>query len=92
MAERQKHGRNFKLDIPLDASQVEEFKPEQELKVLVQQSDGSQQVQTVRLNAKGQGSAAFTFAEQPGSLQVVVGPGTASDEELLGMQTISLAV
>ena len=92
MPEKQKPGRTFKLEIPLDASQIADFKPEQELKVLIQKSDGSHLSQTVQLNAKGQGTASFTFTEQPGSVQVVVGPGAASDEELLGMQTINFTL
>lgn len=92
MAREQKPGRDFRLEVPLDASQIEGFKPEQELKVLIQRQDGSLLSQAIRLNEKGQGTARLTFKEQPGSLRVVVGPNTASDDELLGMQTIGFNV
>ncbi|HEX2910676.1 MAG TPA: carboxypeptidase-like regulatory domain-containing protein [Chloroflexia bacterium] len=81
---------NFILEIPLDASAVEEFKPDQPVKVALQFQDGTTQEQLVKFNEKGQGTVAFTLPQKPGALHIVVGPGEASAEELLGMQTISL--
>jgi hypothetical protein len=92
MAEKQKPKQSFRFEVPLDASQIEDFKPEQEVKVVVQRQDGSLVSQTTRLNEKGQGAANFAFDEHPGALRVFVGPATAADDELLGMQTISLNV
>jgi hypothetical protein len=91
MAKKSMRG-TFRLTIPLDASGIEGFEPEQAIKVAVQARDGSLQSRTVKLDAKGKGAATFTFGERPGTLRVVVGPDSASDEELLGMQTISLDV
>ena len=82
----------FKLIIPLDASGIKDFKPEQDVKIVVQARDGSFQSKTVKLNAQGKGTATFTFRKKPGALHVVVGPDSASEEELLGMQTISLNI
>ncbi len=81
--------RGFKLEVPLNASEIEGFKPEQALKVAVQKRDGSMMVETVKLSGKGVGTATFTFKEQPGSMRVIVGPETATDDELKGMQTIT---
>jgi hypothetical protein len=82
----------FELQIPLDASGIEGFKPEQEVKVVAQRQDGSLVSQTIRLDEKGQGAVNFVFDEHPGALRIIVGPGIAADEELLGMQTINLHV
>jgi len=82
----------FRLTVPLDASDIEGFSPEHSVKVLIRARDGSHESQTVRLNAKGKGTATFAFDKKPGPLRVVVGPGDASEEELIGMQTMSLDV
>ena len=85
-------GDSFTLQVPLDASGVEDFKPEQAVKVVVRARDGTTNSQTVQLDAKGQGTATFTFDEKPGALRVVVGPDTASEEEVLHSQTINLDI
>jgi hypothetical protein len=90
MAEKKRNG--FTLQVPLDASRIEGFKPEQKVKVLVVQQDGSVHSATAKLDAKGYGAAGFEFKENPGALRVLVGPETASDEELQGLQTIRLSV
>ncbi|UCE47979.1 MAG: hypothetical protein JSW47_20565, partial [Phycisphaerales bacterium] len=82
----------FRLTVPLDASDIEGFSPEHSVKVLVRARDGSHESQTVKLDAKGKGTATFTFDKKPGPLRVVVGPGDASEEDLIGMQTMSLDV
>lgn len=96
MAEQSKRGeqtsRTFKLDVPLDASGIDAFKPEQGVKVLVVQGNGQTQSKSVQLNAKGIGLASFTFRENPGALLVIMGPDTATDEELRGLQTIRLDI
>lgn len=80
--------KNFKLEIPLDASGIEGFKPEQGVRVAIKSRDGSINEQTIKLDTKGKGEATFTFSQAPGALQVVTGPDTASAEELFRMQTI----
>jgi hypothetical protein len=93
MAEKRKQqDGGFNLAVPVDASQIEGFKPEQEIKVVAQQQDGSLISQTTKLNEKGQGAVTLAFDKHPGTLRLFVGPGTAADDELLGMQTISLTV
>lgn len=83
---------DFKLEIPLDASGIEDFKPEKDIKVVAKDGEGKFCSQTVSLDAKGQGRATLAFSKNPGSLRVYVGPSDASDEELSGLQTISVNV
>ncbi|MBF6594536.1 MAG: carboxypeptidase regulatory-like domain-containing protein [Thermaceae bacterium] len=79
----------FSLEVPLDASSIENFKPEGPIKVALVSSNGKVTSKTLTLSAKGQGSVSFSFERAPGSLQVVVGPGDASDEEIVGLQTLT---
>ena len=90
MAE-QKQGK-YTLEVPLDASGVEDFKPDQKVKVLVVRSDGGTQSVAVDLDAKGKGTARLDFDEKPGALRVIIGPPDADDEQLQGLQTISVSV
>lgn len=87
MAEKKQRD-DFKLEVPLDASGIEDFKPEQAVKVLVQDRKATFDSQVVKFDEKGRASASFTFPENPGALRVIVGPEDASDEELTGLQTI----
>ncbi len=82
---------SFKLEVPLDASGIEDFKPEKSVKVLVRGKQGSQS-QEVKLNEKGKGSATFGFPENPGAVRLTVGPGDASDDELQGLQTLTVNI
>jgi hypothetical protein len=82
----------FKLEVPLDASGIEDFKPEQDVKVVAQDRNGNFNSQTVKLNARGLGVATLAFDEHPGSLRLYVGPADATDEEVSGLQTIRLNI
>ncbi len=81
----------FSLEVPLDASEIEDFKPEKKLKVVAEARDGSRETETVQLNKQGQGKVKLTF-DRPVSLRMAIGPADASDEELLGLQTINIEV
>jgi hypothetical protein len=83
---------NFSIEIPLNASGIEGFKPDKGVKVLVKNSKGMMTSQVTQLNEKGEGMAAFRFDEHPGAVHVIVGPEDATDQELTGLQTISLTV
>lgn len=83
---------NYRLAVPLDASEIEGFKPEKGVKVGVLERSGKIHSQIVRLDAKGHGVANFNFSEKPGALRLIVGPEDASDEELSGLQTLSANV
>ena len=91
MTEEKQKGK-FKLIVPLDASGIEDFKPDQEPKVVVKDRQGSIYSQKVKFDNKGHGSVTFFFDESPGPLGVFIGPEGASDEEMLGLQTISFNV
>ena len=45
----------FELEIPLDASKIEDFTPDRQVKVAVQDSQGTIQAQIVRFDGKGKG-------------------------------------
>ena len=57
---------HFKLTIPLDASAIPDFKPDQAVRVAAEDSKGKIYEQVVKLDAKGNGSASFTFEAAPG--------------------------
>lgn len=85
---KEEQGGPFELDIPLDASGVEDFSPDVPVKVGVVDRRGRVTAHAVTLDAKGAGVARFSFKQHPGSLRVVVGPGDAGDDELDHLQTI----
>ena len=84
--------REFLLEVPLDASKVSDFKPDRAVKVMVYKKQGQPQEQLAKLNAQGKGSVTFSFPKNPGSLQVALGPETASAADLQNLQTISVNV
>ncbi|HEX6125307.1 MAG TPA: carboxypeptidase-like regulatory domain-containing protein [Pyrinomonadaceae bacterium] len=90
MAQETQQRKGFKLEIPLDASGIEDFKPDMAVRVLLVDRAGKMYSQVTKLNDKGSGLATFEFRENPGSLRLLMGPESASDEELKGLQTISL--
>lgn len=81
----------YTLQVPLDASQVEEGE-DQELRVVAVGRGGSLTAATVSLDRARQGSVALSFDEQPGPVRVLVGPARATNEELVASQTISVDV
>lgn len=87
-------GKAFRLEVPLDASNVGDLAAEeqQDLKVLVRDQSGEIQSTPVKLGKDRRASAIFEFPERPKSLTVFVGPAAATDEELLQSQTITLNV
>ena len=54
MPEKARPTGKFRLTLPLDASEIEGFKPEQDLKVLAQSADGTITSEIVKLDQKGQ--------------------------------------
>ena len=89
MSKEPNEGR-FRLVVPLDASTIEGFKPEIGVKVGLLDRNNKVHSQVVQLDANGQGVATFTFREQPGALRLIAGPENASDEELTGLQTLTM--
>ena len=82
----------YKLDVPLDASRVEGFDPRLKLKVLARDAKRAVGSAIVKFDERGKATASMTFEELPGPLRVLVGPADASDEELVGLQTLSVDV
>ncbi len=80
-----------RLTVPLDASGIPEFDPKQPVKVLVAAGGKPIASETVSLDKKGQGQVSLAVKDARG-LRVVVGPPDATDEELLGLQTIAVDV
>lgn len=91
MAKRET-GNRYTLEVPLDASQIADFKPEQEVKVAVYTGDKVLGSTTTKLSGAGQGKATVYLNELGGAMRAVVGPANASDEELVGLQTIRVDV
>lgn len=89
--------RKFTLSIPLDASGIgasgiSDAEEAQELKVVAKDRNGKLVAQTVKIKRGKRETATFGFPEQPGPLHIAIGPADATDEEILGLQTLSLNV
>ena len=82
----------YRLIVPLDASSIENFRPEQRVKVAVQDRTGALHSQLVELDSAGRGRVTFTFAAHPGTLVVRLGPHNATDQDLTRLQTITVNV
>lgn len=80
-----------RITIPLDASDIEGLEPEQPIKVLLAAGGKPIAAEEVTIG-KGQAEVSFEVEGQPRGLRVVVGPADATDEELLGLQTIGIDV
>ncbi len=87
--EQTESSKGFTLHIPLDASGVEGFTPDQPVKVVLKKRDGTTEETIVRFDKQGKGAAAFSFAERPGG-RIAIGPAEASAEELFGLQTLTI--
>jgi hypothetical protein len=85
-------GKEFVLEVPVDASQVSEFKPNQPVKVVAYTRQGETQESVLNFNAEGKATASFIFSAAPGPVKVALGPETVSAEELTNLQTISVDV
>ncbi len=82
----------FRLEIPLDASGIEDFKPEQQLKVVLVQGETILDSGVVKLDANGRGVASLGVPEDAKEVKAIVGPESATDDELLGMQTLNVSI
>lgn len=85
---------NFRLDVPLDASDVGDLAEDeqQDLKVVAVATSGQRVAAEVALGKSRKATASLDFAERPNGLKVYVGPASASDEELVETQTLTLDV
>ena len=85
-------GKEFLLEVPVDASQVSDFKPNHPVKVVAYPRQGNAQERVVNLSAEGKATASFKFSGAPGPVKVALGPETASIADLTNLQTISVDV
>jgi hypothetical protein len=85
-------GKEFVLEVPVDASQVSEFKPNHPVKVVAYPRQGATQESVLNFNAEGKATASFIFSAAPGPVMVALGPETVSAQELANLQTISVDV
>jgi hypothetical protein len=82
----------FKLEVPLDASGIKDFKPDLAIKVMLVDRKEKTYSTVTQLSKDGKGLATFEFPKNPGTLRLVLGPEKATEEELLGLQTINLDI
>lgn len=82
----------FKLEVPFDVSGIKDIKPQKVKVVAYDRSGKASRAETVELTGKGSASATFTFEQDPGAVQVLVGPESASEKELRYLQTLSVSV
>jgi hypothetical protein len=91
MADKGKSGK-FKLEIPIDASGIKNFKPHPVKVVAYDPTGRPSGEEVVELDAKGKGLATLAFERDPGSVRVVMGPEGATADGLKVLQTLSVAV
>jgi hypothetical protein len=83
---------SYKLSIPLDASGIPDFKPDQAIRVTVEDAKGKISETVVKLDATGKGTATFTFDAAPGAVHVIAGPESATAQDLKNLQTLNADV
>ena len=79
----------LRLQVPLDASGIDDFRPEPVKVAIVGSNDVVLSSTIVKLDEKGKGVGQFNLDKPPAAVRVVVGPQDASDEDLVHLQTIS---
>jgi hypothetical protein len=80
------------ITVPLDASGVQDLDPKQAVKVLLTSRGKPVSSQSVTFDKKQQARVTFDLDADASSLRVIVGPYDATDEELIGLQTIGVDV
>ncbi len=80
------------ITVPLDASGVQDLDPKQAVKVLLTSRGKPVSSQSVTFDKKQQAQVTFDLDADASSLRVIVGPYDATDEELIGLQTIGVDV
>jgi len=85
---RERSAAGFTLHVPLDASSIAD-RGEQAIRVVLQLEEGRLQSEVVRLTkSAAKATATFKLDRRPSAVSVLVGPESATDEELTGLQTI----
>jgi len=81
-----------KITVPLDASGIEGLDPKQGIKVLVAEGDKPLASQTTTFEKGQRTEVTLGFEGSPRRVRVIVGPGDATDADLVGLQTITVDV
>jgi hypothetical protein len=81
-----------RIIIPLDAAGIEGLDPKQQIKVLLASGGKPLASQSVTLDKKASAQVSFDVKENARGLRVFVGPHDATDDELLGLQTIAVDI
>ncbi|WP_322750477.1 MULTISPECIES: hypothetical protein [unclassified Frankia] len=82
----------FVLVVPLDASGIEGFSPEQQVKVLVTDCGRTSVSVVADLNSDGHGQAILRLPESPAGARIHLGPSGVADEDLPGLQTMTVSL
>jgi hypothetical protein len=83
----------YTLTVRLDASGVKDRESDRGVKVVAYRAGGREATeQRVTFNAAGEARASFSFEQLPGQVRVIVGPESATTEQLRGLQTIAVDV
>jgi hypothetical protein len=85
-------GQRFLLELALDASQVSNFNPAYQVKVVAYPKQGEAYERIVNFSRTGQGSALFSFNEAPGALKLAIWPEAVSASDQNSLRTISIDV
>jgi hypothetical protein len=80
------------ITVPLDASGIPDLDPKQAVKVLLTSRGKPVSSKSVTFDRQQQAKVAFNVDSSASGLRVIVGPHDATDEDLLGLQTIGVDV
>jgi hypothetical protein len=81
-----------RITIPLDASGIDNLDTKQPVKVLLTSDGKALASKVVALDEKGQALLSLDVDGRAPGLRVIVGPADASDDDLLGLQTLAVDV
>lgn len=81
-----------RLTLPLDATGIEARDRKQPVRALLTAGGRPVASQLLEFDPKGMAHARFELKETAGALRIVVGPPDASDDELVGLQTLGIDV
>ncbi len=82
----------FVLEVPIDASDVEDFKARETVSVAAVDPKGNMVSGTAKMGRTGKTTVKLVFEEKPRGVRLYVGPGTVEPEELPMMESLELRV
>ena len=81
-----------RLTLPLDATVIEARDRKQPVRALLTAGGKPVASQLLEFDPQGMAYARFELTETAGALRIVVGPPDASEDELVGLQTLGIDV